>query len=250
MIDLHSHILPGVDDGARNLDESLGIARACLEDGIEVIAATPHVRDDYPTDAETMERLVGELRQALVAHGIPLDVRKGGEIAIEWLERLPLEELRRFGLAGNPGYLLVEFPYYGWPRSLGERVEELRAQGIAAVVAHPERNAEVQSFPDRLGPLVDAGALVQVTSASLDGRLGSAPQETALTLIELELAHLLASDAHHAGVREAGMAAAIRVVRDERLARWLAADVPRAIVTGAPLPPRPTVRSRRRWLGL
>ncbi len=250
MIDLHSHILPGVDDGAQNLEDSLAIARSCVEDGIEVVAATPHVRDDYPTDPEAMERLVGELRQALVADGIPLDVRKGGEIAIEWLERLSPDELRRFGLAGNPGYLLVEFPYYGWPRSLGTRVEELRAHGVTAVVAHPERNADVQSFPDRLGPIVEAGALVQVTAASLDGRLGSAPRETALRLIELELAHLLASDAHHAGVREAGMAAAVRVVRDERLARWLAHDVPRAIVTGTPLPRRPAVRSRRRWFGL
>ena len=108
MIDLHSHILPGLDDGPETLAGSLEIARAAVADGIRVVAATPHVRDDHPTDAAQMERAVEELRDALRSNMIPLDVRTGGEIAIDWLERLQEEELRRFGLGGNPNYILIE----------------------------------------------------------------------------------------------------------------------------------------------
>ena len=107
MIDLHSHILPGLDDGARTLADSVDIAWAALDDGINVIAGTPHVRDDWPTGAETMEQRVDELRAELQTARIPLDVRRGGEIALDWAVKLPAEELRRFGLGGSR-YLLVE----------------------------------------------------------------------------------------------------------------------------------------------
>lgn len=239
LIDLHSHILPGIDDGPRTLEGSLEIARVCVIDGVTTVAATPHVRDDYPTPPATMERLVEELRQALAEEGLPLDVRTGGEVSLAWLDRLTPEELRRFGLAGNPAYLLVEFPYYGWPLILADWVERLLAMGITPVIAHPERNGEVQADPKRLSPLVREGALVQVTAASLDGRIGRASQETGLRLVREGLAHLIASDAHHASIREAGMAPAAAAVRDQALARWLVYDVPNAIVTRAPLPPRP-----------
>src|SRR3954447_3441901 len=105
MIDLHSHILRGLDDGARSLEESLEIARAALADGITVIAGTPHVRDDWPTDVGVMEYRVAELRAEVEKQGLGLDVRQGGEIAFDWLGKLPVEELRRFGLGGNPRYL-------------------------------------------------------------------------------------------------------------------------------------------------
>ena len=147
MIDLHSHILRGIDDGARTMEESIEIARAALADGITAIAGTPHVRDDWPTDAGVMEYRVAELRAELQQQGIALDVRQGGEIAVDWLGKLPVETLRRFGLGGNPRYLLVETPYYGWPLGLADRLFALRAEGITPVLAHPERNAEVQAHP-------------------------------------------------------------------------------------------------------
>jgi protein-tyrosine phosphatase len=239
LIDLHSHILPGIDDGARSLEDSLDIARAAVADGITVIAGTPHVRDDWPTDAGVMERRVVELRAELEHAGIPLDVRPGGEIAIEWLARLPLDELCRFGLGGNPRYLLVETPYYGWPLELADRLFALRDAGITPVLAHPERNAEVQSRPEWLVPIVQSGVLVQVTAASVDGRIGRKVRACGLELIDRGLAHMLASDAHHASVRAVGMADAVEAVKDEALAAWLTREVPAAILDDAPLPPRP-----------
>jgi protein-tyrosine phosphatase len=245
MLDLHAHILPGIDDGPSTLDGSLALARAAVEDGIELIAATPHVRHDYPTTADEMEQAVRELRAALADAEIPLDVRTGGELALDRLE-LAAVELRRFGLGGSPRHVLVETPYVGWPFDIGERLFRLRAAGFTPVLAHPERNDEVQADPEgRLRTLVESGTLVQLTAASMDGRLGRRARETGRRLLELELAHLLASDAHAPSIRAVGLSAAADAVGDAALVRWLTRDVPAAILEGDDLPPRP--RTRRRW---
>jgi protein-tyrosine phosphatase len=248
VIDLHSHILRGIDDGARTLEESLEIARAAVADGIAVMAATPHVRDDWPTDASAMEYRLYELREELRAARIPLDVRPGGEVALEWLGRLSIDQLRRFGLGGNPRYLLVETPYYGWPLGFDDAVFHLCAQGVVPVIGHPERNGEVQADSARLARLVEGGALVQVTAASLDGRIGRRTQACARELIDSELCHLLASDAHHASIRAVGMAEAYETVGDEVLARWLTVEMPQAILDDGELPPRPQRESGKGWL--
>jgi protein-tyrosine phosphatase len=249
VIDLHSHILPGLDDGAKTIEDSLDIARTCAQQGVTMIAATPHVRDDYPTTPQLMEERLDQVRRALASHQIAVEVRGGGEIAIERIDRLPDAELRRFGLAGNPDYLLIEFPYFGWPLALSEHVFDLATRGLTPVIAHPERNAEVQLSPERLETLVEMGALVQVTAASLDGRLGRQARKAAVRLVEVGLAHLLASDAHGREIRDAGLAAAADAIGDRLLARWLTHDVPHAIAARTPIPPRPEqcVRGWRRF---
>jgi protein-tyrosine phosphatase len=245
LIDLHSHVLPGVDDGAATIADSVAIARAAAEDGVRVLAATPHVRDDYPTDAATMERLVGETREAVRAAGVELEIVPGGEIAIGMLGELDEEELRRFCLGGSPRWLLVEFPYHGWPLGLAQIVFDLGARGFVPLLAHPERNSEVQAEPQRLGALVQGGAYVQLTAASVDGRLGRRTQAASRKLLELGLAHVLASDAHTPAIRRAGMRAACDAVGDPELARWLSESVPAAILADEPLPARPKARPRR-----
>jgi protein-tyrosine phosphatase len=245
LIDLHSHLLAGVDDGARTLEEALDMAGAMAADGVELVAVTPHVRDDWPTLPETMEARLDELRTAVANVRIPLDILPGGEIALDRLPRLSSEERARFGLGGNPSLLLLEFPYYGWPLQLADTVFRLRLDGITPVIAHPERSAEVQEAPQRLEPLVRAGAVVQLTAASVDGRLGKVPRETSRRLLELRLAHLIASDAHSPAIREAGLSAAAQSVGDEALGRWLTSDVPQALLSGEPLPERP---ESRRWM--
>lgn len=250
MIDLHSHVLPGIDDGPRTLPESLAIARAAVADGIRTLAATPHVRDDYPTSVERMRAGVEELRGELAGEGVPLELVTGGEVALDRIDALSDDDLRAFGLGGNPRYLLVEFPYSGWPLDLAERLFDLSVRGMTPVIAHPERNSDVQSDPAKLAPIADSGALLQVTAASLDGRLGRAPREAGLRLVELELAHLIASDAHSPAIRGIGMSAAAEAVGDETLARWLTVDVPGAIVSGTRLPERPRAERAKRRLRL
>jgi protein-tyrosine phosphatase len=247
MIDLHSHILHGVDDGAATLEDGVEMARSAVADGVEVIAATPHVRRDYPTTAETMELRLAELRETLAAAGVELEVLAGGEIDLHQLEELPDDELRRFGLGGNAGVLLIEFPYFGWPLGLADTVFGLRTRGFRPVIAHPERSADVQARPERLAPIVEGGALVQLTAASVDGRLGRRPREAAFRLLELGLAHLVASDAHAPSLRQIGMSTAAEAIGDPALARWLTVDVPAAILGGEQLPARPRAPRRRRF---
>jgi protein-tyrosine phosphatase len=246
VLDLHSHILPGLDDGARTLDDSLAIATAAASDGVRVLAATPHVRADYPTSAEAMERALAETQAAVREAGVEIELRPGGEIAIDYLPRLDDDALRRFGLGGNPSVLLVETPYFGWPLGMNELIFSLRTKRLTPVLGHPERNAEVAANPERLRPLVEAGALVQVTAASVDGRLGRAARETAFALLERELVHMLASDAHEASLREAGLSRAAAELGEDDLAQWLVEGVPAAILADQPLPARPSRRRRIR----
>jgi protein-tyrosine phosphatase len=244
MIDLHSHILPGLDDGARDLADSLEIARAAVADGTAAIAATPHVREDYPTTADAMENGVRHLRAAFEREGIELELLPGGEISLEQLGRLSHDELRRFGLGGNPRYLLVETPYVDWPLPFDGIVSHLAAVDIVPVIAHPERNRAIQADLAKVARLVEAGALIQVTAASLDGRLGSRTRASARKLVDAGLVHMVGSDAHTAGIREVGLSGARKVIGDETLARWLTESVPAAIVRGEPLPARPPTTSR------
>jgi protein-tyrosine phosphatase len=244
VIDLHSHILPALDDGARDLAGAVAIARTAAADGVRAIAATPHVREDYPTAPNEMRAALGQVKDAVAADGIEIEVLPGGEIALPEAATLAPEELRAFGLGGNPDVVLVETPYWGWPLAFGDVVMRLRGLGITPVLAHPERNTEVHNEPTLLAPLVAAGALVQVTAASLDGRLGRRARTCATRLLELELAHLLASDAHAPDLRAAGLSQARNSAGDE-LGRWLTEDVPAAIVACEPIPPRPRPQHRR-----
>ena len=243
MIDLHSHVLPGLDDGARDLKAALEMCRTAAADGIEVLAATPHVRADFPTTPQAMSEALRQVREA--AAGL-IDVVPGGEIDIHELER-PVDELLPFALAGNPAYLLVETPYAGWPLDFPDRLFRLRMVGITPVLAHPERNRDVQVRPALLEPIVAGGGLVQLTAASLAGRGGRRAKACADALLERGLAHLIASDAHGPGLREVGLTSAAQAVGYD-LGRWLTVDVPRAIVDAEPIPPRPRQPSRRRRL--
>ena len=142
--------------------------------------------------------------------------------------------------------LLLEFPYHAWPLGLDAAVARLVRGGTTPVVAHPERSIEVQAAPERLRSVVEAGALVQLTAASLDGRLGRAPRAAGLELLDRGLAHLVASDAHSPQLREGGLSGVADAVDDPPLAHWLVELVPAALVNGSPLPPRPLSAARER----
>jgi protein-tyrosine phosphatase len=247
VIDLHCHVLPGVDDGVRTLEEAVELARSAAAEGVTAIVATPHVRDDYPTTAETMEAKVAEVNDALRSAGVDVEILRGGEIALDALPGLA-DGVSRFGLGGNSKLLLLEFPYYGWPMSISEVVFRFRANGVVPLIAHPERNTDARDSPERLRELIAAGAYFQITAASLDGRLGRTTQAAALRFVEHGFAHVIATDAHHPGVRATGMTAARAAIGDEGLGRWLTEDVPRALLAGEEPPRRPDARPVRRRL--
>jgi len=240
VIDLHSHILPAVDDGARNIGESLGIARAAARDGTTVIAATPHVRFDYPTTPEEIRSGVEALNELLLRERVPVRVVPGAEIDFVRLRELELDELPAYGLGGNPRVLLVECPYRGWPEDLFDQIDRLRGAGFTVVLAHPERNDMAQSDVALIDLAVASGALIQVTAGSLVGEAGRKSRRTAEAFLARGLCHLLASDVHGPGVRRTLLGAARGHVGDDRLARWLTEDVPGAILAGDELPERPS----------
>jgi protein-tyrosine phosphatase len=243
LIDLHSHVLPGLDDGAATLADSLAMLEAAAADGTSVLAATPHVREDYATTPEQMRAALRELREAAAETGLAVEVVPGGEIALSQLATTPRETLREFGLGGSPNHLLVEFPYHGWPPDLAMLLVDLLDDGVVPVLAHPERSAEVQHAPARLAPLVAEGVLVQVTSASLTGELGRASRDAGLRLVHEGLAHLISSDAHTPDARATGLSRARSAVGFDRLGAWLTEAVPAAIVSGERrVPERPDGR--------
>jgi protein-tyrosine phosphatase len=224
------------------------MARLAAREGITEIAATPHVGRDFRTTAEQMERGVAELNRDFAQERIPVTVLHGGEIDMEQLPTMSDEQIERFSLAQTGRYLLVEIPLIGWPLYLDQQVFLLRSASMTPLLAHPERNREVQRNPSVLAAAVSAGALVQVTAASLDGRLGRRVKQACERLLELGLVHVLASDAHAPAIRAAGLSDAIAALRDDRLARYLTQDVPAAIIAGEDIPHTGTGKRRRRRL--
>ncbi len=252
MIDLHSHILPGVDDGPRDLEESLEMARVAVEDGITRLAATPHNANwrDGGRRAWVQERVDG-LQSVLDEQGIPLKVVPGVEtyIAPDLIQHL--KEERAFTLNGSR-YLLIELPLHSWPLYTEQVLFEVQVQGLVPIVAHAARYLEVQEDPNRILGLVERGALVQLTAGSLTGQFGRRARDTARRLLEHNLAHLIASDSHSARSRPPrltpGVEVAAEIIGPER-ARAMVTTAPAAVLDDAPLPTEPPkpVKPRRRW---
>jgi protein-tyrosine phosphatase len=261
MVDLHNHLLPGLDDGPADIAGSLEMARAAVTAGITTMACTPHVAVKYPNRASAIRPAVASLRQELGAAQIPLEIVAGAEISTDVIDRLDDDELRQLSLNGT-GWLLVEAPFAGWPLRLPKLISELEIRGFRVLIAHPERAEAIQHNPDRLRDLVGRGALVQSNGSSLLGDHGRLVTQTAQLLLRNGLIHVLASDAHSATWRPPGVAEA-RAVAARTLGvwpgdlDWMVDEGPRLILDGgvvrpprfvAPsgaLAPRPAERSAR-----
>ena len=243
MIDLHSHILPGIDDGPATLDGSLELARAAAAAGTRTILATPHINTDERIDAAMVAAGIEALRPALEAAEIPLEVLPGGEIAIWRLVDLDDDALRSLALGGGP-YLLVESPFSPVVGDFEPLVLDLHARGHRVLLAHPERCPAFQRDPPRLERLIEAGALAQVTAGSMAGAFGTTVRRFTSGLLRDGLAHVVASDAHDAVKRPPGLGAGFAALERDlpgvsMQQPWLTEAVPRAILDGAPLPERP-----------
>lgn len=203
MIDLHCHILPGLDDGAQNWDESLEMAQTAVMDGISGIVCTPHYSPAFPGNSRiAVMALVEEFRLKLRQWGIRLELYPGCELAVEskLAEKIVSGEL--LTLNDNRKIALIEMPYQIVPPDLGGFFWMMQAKGISAVLAHPERNYSVIQNPSKLLEWIQGGILVQITAASLVGLFGREVRDFSRELLRRRMAHLVASDSHgHAGRR-------------------------------------------------
>jgi protein-tyrosine phosphatase len=247
VIDLHTHVLPGVDDGAPDVEAARALAADAAAGGVAVMAATPHLRSDHPrVVASELAGRVAALRAAL--SGVPIELVVGAEVDLERALIADGDELRLASYGQRGTDLLVETPYGGLPPSFEDLLFRIAARGYRILLAHPERNRDFQREPRRLAALAERGTLVQVTAASLaEGRRRSATRRFAHALVQEGVAHVIASDDHGGGWRAtlaAGVSAAARTAPAR--AQWMVTDAPAAILAGAPLPPPPAQRARRR----
>jgi protein-tyrosine phosphatase len=238
VIDLHCHILPGVDDGPPSLEDTLALARAQVEAGVRQVTATPHVSWDMPTTAERMAAGVDEVNAALQIEGIALQVLHGGELAMTRVVDLPDEEVGAFRLGGGP-YLLVESPLTPAATGFEHVLYQLQAKGHKVVLAHPERCPGFQREPDRLESLVYAGALTSITAGALVGRFGSTVERFARQMVHSGWVHNVASDAHDTRRRPPGIRDEVEEAGYGEHAAWWCEEVPAAIISGAEIPPGP-----------
>jgi protein-tyrosine phosphatase len=249
VIDLHAHLLHGLDDGPETLAESVAMAGTAWESGTRTLVCTPHLNRRHPTDPARVHLGVETLAQALRAADVPLEILPGGEIALDHLPAIPDEQLAAASIGGRGDWLLLEMPFRGWPLELPETLRRLELRGLRVLLAHPERCDAVQRSPDRIRELVGLGALVQLTGASFTGDHGAAARRAALTLLAGGTAHVLASDGHSAGpwrppvLEEGLLAAADGIDVPVGSLRWMVEDVPAAILEGGPVrPPRLSTR--------
>lgn len=237
MIDLHTHVLPGVDDGPRDREEALELLRGMRQDGVEVVVATPHFlpgmyEPDRRSIDEALEGIREEVRGLRVHPG--REIRLGGP---EVVERILRGELAPLGEGGR--YVLIEFPFAGVPVSGADSLERLRDGGFVPVVAHPERIAEVQRRPETCERLLESGGLLQVNAGSVLGREGEGTRRTARELFRRGWVSFLASDAHHPRSRSPRLTEALEVLEadwDVARPRRFVEDNPRAVLEGRDLP--------------
>lgn len=247
MIDLHCHVLPGLDDGPATFEEAIDLARGARADGIRTIAATPHVDWSHPSiDSSRIQVATRALQARLDAAGVGVRVVQGGELAAGRARELDDAELRALSL-GGAGWLLLECPLLATlaPGFL-QSARSLVMRGHRVVLAHPERCPIFLRSPDKLYALVAEGMLAQVTAGALNRRFGRTVRDLAVRLMDSGAVHVVASDGH-GGSRPARIGSELATAGiDPKLAAWYAHDAPAAILAGREPPPRPAVRPHHR----
>jgi len=241
MIDLHCHILPGLDDGAESLDEAVEMARIAERDGIEKIVVTPHLfRDNFVhEDLSIIEERRRELSKALEANNIQIEILEGAEVHISHNLIDEIRKNRNYLVLNKSSYMFVEFPSDHVFSGVKELFFELMSEGIIPIIAHPERNSVFVRNPSFLFELVQKGALVQVNSGSFSSVYGRDAEEAVFRFLELNLIHFIGSDAHNTRSMAPRLSEAVKnveyVIGEER-ARALVNDNPRAVLDDKEIP--------------
>ncbi len=242
MVDIHCHILPGLDDGAKSLDESVEMAEMAIAEGITHVVATPHANSEFRFDFDLVQKRRGELQARL---GDRLKLATGCDF------HLNVENLK--DIRGNPAryslnqrrFLLVEFADFAIPPTADEALHELQLLGLSPIITHPERNGLIRSQPERLLGWLRQGCYVQVTAQSY-GKWGESTKKQVEEWLDQKIVHFFASDAHNTTQRPLRLAEAYEVVASrwgDSLAESLFRDNPLAAFEGRDLPYQPQVPS-------
>lgn len=208
MIDIHTHILPGIDDGAASEADALALARLAVQEGIHTVVATPHRNAQYPNEGQDVLRRVQDLQGLLDQEGIDLEVLPGIETRIHGDFLQEIEEGDILTVNNRTKCVFVEFNFTDVPDYAEPLFYEMQLAGYTPVIVHPERNAAFRDQSDRLYQFVKKGALTQVTAGSLTGAMGKQVRKFSHDMIEANLCHMIASDAHHVKKRPFHMKAA------------------------------------------
>ncbi|WP_162213760.1 tyrosine-protein phosphatase [Priestia aryabhattai] len=216
MIDLHCHILPGIDDGAQTIEDSLDMARQAVCEGIHTIVATPHHQNGkYINEKNEVLQQVAALNERLLQGSIPLTILPGQEIRIygEMIEDYRNGKILTLNHTNK--YVFVEFPSSQVPQFTERLFYNVQAGGLTPIIVHPERNSRLIEDPDILYNLVNKGAMTQVTASSLTGRFGRKIKKFSMNLIDANLTHMIASDAHNISGRSFYMQEASELISIE-----------------------------------
>jgi protein-tyrosine phosphatase len=229
MIDLHCHILPGIDDGAKNAKESVSMARVAARDGITHIVATPHIRETlHPVNF--LKQYVTKFNKALQKLQVPVEILYGADVYAMFSPK----EVRRYAI-NNTQYILIEFPYTHIPANASDILFNYKTQTLIPIIPHPERLPSVIRNPETLFSLLSRDVYVQVTADSLTGNFGEQIKECAVYLLQKGAVHFIASDAHSATARRPVLSEAVKVAEKivgKEEARMLVEDNPLAVISG------------------
>ena len=235
-VDIHCHLLPGVDDGAKDLDQALAMVRLAVADGISDIICTPHhFNGVYHNDASVIRQQCQTLQQAIDAAGLPLTIHRGAENHLVPELHHALRQGEAMTLADQGQHVLVELPVMTIPHGTDQLLKALLADGLTPIIAHPERNDGLRQQPNQLAEWVSWGCLSQVTAQSLTGRFGPAVKAASKRLVGMGIVHCIASDAHRDRRRVPELSEGY-----QQLARWfgtpaadcLTDEVPAALLKG------------------
>ena len=236
MVDLHCHLLPGIDDGPETLAEALAMARLAAAEGIVRSVVTPHLHvGRWDNDRERIEAATAAYRKALAEAGIALEIGFAAEVRADYAS-LPLIEEGRVPFLGSLGahrVMLLEFPHGNVPVGSEKLIDWLLAHGVRPMIAHPERNKDIMRDAARLAPFASAGCLVQVTADALHGGFGERSRELAVEFLERGWVSVIASDAHDCEARPPRILPGLAIAREvvgEAAAREMVEGLPRRIV--------------------
>ena len=230
MVDIHHHLLHGLDDGADSLATSVEMARLAVAEGITHVVCTPHANSYHDFDPSVNAARIDELRARLADEKIPLTLGLGCDFHMSFDNvNLAKADPARFSINGL-GYLLVEVPDFGLPPGLTETFYQLQLAGLTPILTHPERNTTLQHEPGRLVEWLRGGLLIQVTADALTGHKGKLAQQIAFDLLEKRWVHFLATDAHNITTRPPRMREAHDLV-----AKKYGADYARSLCVTNPM---------------